>query len=93
MVRLTPTNMARPKGSKNKATNTGTSFTVTSTGISPIPIALEGNDFVYDTPAPVELVPVVPIPIAKLSVDYPSEGLNNMAIKINEIIDHLYGKR
>ena len=29
---------------------------------------------------------VVPL-ITKLSVDYPSEGLNNMAIKINEIID------
>lgn len=29
---------------------------------------------------------VVPTPIDFLSVDYPSEGLNNMAKKINEII-------
>lgn len=32
---------------------------------------------------------VIPTPIAKLSVDYASEGLNNMASKINEIIDRL----
>lgn len=32
---------------------------------------------------------VINIPIAKLSIDYPSEGLNNMARKINEIIDRL----
>lgn len=39
-----------------------------------------------------EIIPVVHIPIAKLSVDYPSEGLNNMAKKINELID-LYESR
>ena len=33
--------------------------------------------------------PVVPTPIDKVSVDFPSEGLNNLAKKINEIIDHL----
>lgn len=36
-----------------------------------------------------------PIPeeskITKLSIDYPSEGLNNIARKINEIIDILNG--
>lgn len=37
----------------------------------------------------VEVKEVVPTPIEKLSVDYPSEGLNNMAKKINEIIDRL----
>ena len=30
---------------------------------------------------------VIPTPIDKIAVDYPSEGLNNMANKINEIID------
>ncbi len=30
---------------------------------------------------------VIPTPVAKLPVDYPSEGLNNMARKINELID------
>lgn len=29
---------------------------------------------------------VVPTPITELSVDFPSEGLNNMANKINELI-------
>ena len=29
--------------------------------------------------------------IDKLAIDYPSEGLNNMARKINEIIDRLHG--
>ncbi len=32
---------------------------------------------------------VVPNPILPLSVDYPSEGLNNMAKKINEIIERI----
>jgi hypothetical protein len=27
--------------------------------------------------------------ITKIAIDYPSEGLNNLARKINEIIDHL----
>ena len=30
------------------------------------------------------------IEIGKLAVDYPSEGLNDMARKINEIIDYLH---
>lgn len=30
---------------------------------------------------------VVPTLIALLSVDYPSEGLNNMAKKINELVE------
>lgn len=30
-------------------------------------------------------------PIEVLSVDYPSEGLNNMAKKINEIIEEING--
>lgn len=34
-------------------------------------------------------MPVVPTPIAKLSIDYGREDLNNLAIKINEIIDRL----
>jgi hypothetical protein len=33
----------------------------------------------------------IPNKIEHLSVDYPNEGLNNLARKINEIIDHLYG--
>lgn len=42
----------------------------------------------------VEVVPeqaeaIVHTPIEKLPIDYPSEGLNNMARKINEIIDRL----
>lgn len=32
---------------------------------------------------------VVPTPIEKLAIDYSSEGLNNIARKINEIIDRL----
>lgn len=36
---------------------------------------------------------VIPTLPAKLAIDYPSEGLNNMARKINEIIDHLYAVR
>lgn len=43
---------------------------------------------ILPTPEPV-LDTVVHISIAKLAIDYPSEGLNNMARKINEIIDHL----
>lgn len=35
---------------------------------------------------------VMHTPIAKLSIDYPSEGLNNMARKINELIE-LYESR
>lgn len=31
------------------------------------------------------------IPIAKVSIDLGREDLNNLAIKINEIIDHLNG--
>lgn len=31
-------------------------------------------------------IKVVPTPIVPLSVDYPTEGLNDMARKINEII-------
>lgn len=37
--------------------------------------------------SPVE--PIIPILPPKLSVDYASEGLNNMARTINEIIDYL----
>lgn len=37
----------------------------------------------------VALVQVVPTPIEKLALDYTSEGLNNMARKINEIIDRM----
>jgi len=33
-----------------------------------------------------EVVEVVPSPIAELSVDYPNEGLNNMARTINELV-------
>lgn len=40
-------------------------------------------------PAEVQPAQVVPTPIAPLSVDYPSEGLNDMARKINEIISRL----
>jgi len=29
--------------------------------------------------------------ITKLAIDYPTEGLNDIARKINEIIDHLHG--
>jgi hypothetical protein len=38
-----------------------------------------------------DLIEIVPIhtTISKLAIDYPSEGLNNLARKINEIIDHL----
>lgn len=45
---------------------------------------------VVDVPevAPIE---VVPTKIEHLSVDYPNEGLNNIARKINEIIDLLNG--
>lgn len=32
---------------------------------------------------------VVPTPITKLSVDFTSEQLNNLAMKVNEIIDRL----
>lgn len=32
---------------------------------------------------------VVPTSIEKLSIDYTNEGLNNIARKINEIIDHI----
>lgn len=35
----------------------------------------------------IDLDAVVPTPISLLSVDYPSEGLNNMAKKINELIE------
>lgn len=31
------------------------------------------------------------VPIAKLSIDYPNEGINDMARKINEIIDKING--
>lgn len=34
---------------------------------------------------------VVPTLIDKLPIDHTSEGLNNMARKINEIIDHING--
>lgn len=34
-------------------------------------------------------VEVVPTPIEKLPIDHTSEGLNNMAKKINEIIDQI----
>lgn len=34
---------------------------------------------------------VLPSKIAPLSVDYGREDLNNIAIKINEVIDHLNG--
>lgn len=43
----------------------------------------------------VELDPPIPVSpakaavITKLTLDYPSEGLNDMARKINEIIDRL----
>lgn len=36
-----------------------------------------------------EKVEVIPTTIEKLSVDYHTEGLNNIARKINEIIDYL----
>lgn len=36
-------------------------------------------------------VEVVPTPIIPLSVDYPSEGLNDIARKINEIISKVNG--
>lgn len=42
-------------------------------------------------PEDVVLLPTPAVKILPLSVDYPSEGLNNMARKINEIIDHIYG--
>jgi hypothetical protein len=38
----------------------------------------------------IEIVPIVHTTISKLAIDYPSEGLNNLARKINEIIDHLH---
>lgn len=39
------------------------------------------------TETPTVCVEVVPTSITYLSVDYPSEGLNNMARKINELIE------
>ena len=33
--------------------------------------------------------PVIPTTIEKISIDYGREDLNNVARKINEIIDHL----
>lgn len=47
----------------------------------------EGKDVVMN----VEVVdiPVVPTLPPNLSVDYPSEGLNNMAKTINEILNYL----
>ncbi len=37
----------------------------------------------------VEQLPVVPTPITTLTVDYASEGLNDMARKINELINRV----
>lgn len=34
---------------------------------------------------------VVPTKIEFLSIDYPTEGLNNMARKINEVIEEING--
>jgi hypothetical protein len=34
---------------------------------------------------------VVPTPIAELSVDYPSEGLNNIARTVNELVRKVNG--
>ena len=47
-----------------------------------------GSPIVTSEPVPNTLVPTK---IAKLSVDYGREDLNNIAIKINEIIDTLNG--
>ncbi len=48
----------------------------------PIPVPVE---------AEVEAIPIIP---SDLSVDYPSEGLNNMARTINEILAFLrYGQK
>lgn len=38
-----------------------------------------------------EQVEVVPTTIALLSIDYANEGLNNMARKINEVIEKING--
>lgn len=51
--------------------------------VFPVP-DVNGNYVVLDT----EIVDI-PLLIQPLSVDYPSEGLNDMARKINEIIQYL----
>lgn len=66
MVRLTLTNMARPKK---------------------VNLVLPPPPMVHE--APPEVVPTM---IEKLSIDYGREDINNIAKKINEIINYLYGK-
>lgn len=68
--------MARTKGSKNKK----------EVSVKKLEAAIE---LVTEVGLLAPTPPVVPIPIAPLSVDYPSEGLNDMARKINEIISRL----
>lgn len=51
--------------------------------------ASASNEEMYTTSTngdAVQFMQVIPTPIIELSVDFPSEGLNNMARKINEII-------
>jgi hypothetical protein len=37
----------------------------------------------------VEIVIPIHTPIARLAIDYPNEGINDIARKVNEIIDSL----
>lgn len=80
MVHQTATNMARPKKTEVSVTEGVTEASVTDT-TNPEVIVHTGG----------ALIDVIPTLIEKLSVDYTNEGLNNMAKKINEIIEHLNG--
>lgn len=66
--------MARPKGSKNKKVE---EKIVEEVVLEPSEVEVE------------VVKEVVPTLIAFLSVDYPNEGLNDMARKVNEIISVL----
>lgn len=51
-----------------------------------IPIVIHSPEVVLET------IESLNTPIASLSVDYSNEGLNNMARKINEIIEYINAK-